>query len=188
MVYTSNCKLAEVEEELRTVVEEREALRSALRIVEGENDILRAKTSVRETTRDNKLPSLHTEDNEKSILQQDAVSANYLHLDKSSPLADPVSFITISPVDLDFSTSPCNLDAPVPSRAATELLLKHESPRYEALADLASRFPINSIPWNVMPQTPHSRMAVKNEFEKAMLRMERLIKDVEGSPHCSPIN
>lgn len=71
MVYTSNRKLAEVEEELRTVVEEREALRSALRIVEGENDILREKTSVQETTQDKKISSLHIEDDENS--QQDAV-------------------------------------------------------------------------------------------------------------------
>ena len=44
MISQANRKLAETEEELRITVDQRNALKGALRIVEGENGALRSRT------------------------------------------------------------------------------------------------------------------------------------------------
>lgn len=206
MVANSNRKLAETEEELRVVMEEREALRGALRIVEGENGMLREKNVGQGILADEHLQP-DAEVNGESITHH-AVSANYLRLEESSSLADRISFIAISPVDSEIHDSAWNSDASIDSNATKSCPTSDSSPRRESArlrpldphTDLPNPrseistgtsplSPLHSKPtirWSVMPQTPRSRLAVKNEFEKAMSRMKRLIEDVEGSSHLTP--
>ncbi|GJJ12472.1 hypothetical protein Clacol_006714 [Clathrus columnatus] len=210
MVATSNRKLAETEDELREVMEEREALRAALHIIETENGVLRARSSNHdqsddEEIRPNSQPN-DLEDDEETSTQR-ALSANSLRLDESSSLADRVSFITIPPVKPESYGTIWSPDTLTDSDA-TKSLPSHGSPPNKPLTlhhlnlysqnmhtnprnfwtgastDTPPSTPTHSpnfdIRLSVIPQTPHTRMAVKNEFEKAMLRMKRLIEDVEG--------
>lgn len=203
MVSKANRKLAETEEELRVVMEQKEALKGALRIVEGENGQLRGRSA-------QASPSLPA----RASHSESVGSARHRERRTPSPDRSPsppattggsvsTGAATPPPPEQQSPGQSASVPAPVAGGGPNSFLspitpfIDSPSPTPPSMGTpLATSMPVSSTStltssarhrWSIMPKTPRSRSDARNEFEEAIQRMQDLVgEDAVPASGASP--
>lgn len=199
MVSKANRKLAETEEELRIATEQKEALRGALQIVEGENGALRGLGGIVEqpNTRGTADPAPNVDAvSSRDILQTLECSESH-PTPPTNPtvpevsVADPTGAMRSfwSPVttatagDLEpptATTPPISASPSLPTPTTPHLTQSNTDINIDTDTDTKALPRMHR--WSKLPATPRARNAVRGEFEDAMRRMRELVGgDVDGN-------